>query len=83
MTPALIDKAQRMYDNRQFTMAEVAASRGVTPNGFPGHHRSTPDPLPLVLKGRYCVCGTPAGRDSCAGGMRGSPPLRDRGSHDQ
>jgi DNA invertase Pin-like site-specific DNA recombinase len=24
MTPALIDKAQRMYDSRQFTMAEIA-----------------------------------------------------------
>ena len=31
MTPALIDKAHRMYDSRQFTMAEVAASCGVTP----------------------------------------------------
>jgi len=31
MTPALIDKAQRMYDARQFTMAEIAASCGVTP----------------------------------------------------
>lgn len=29
--PALIDKAQRMYDSRQFTMAEIAASCGVTP----------------------------------------------------
>jgi hypothetical protein len=31
MTPALINKAQRMYDSRQFTMAEIAASRAVTP----------------------------------------------------
>ncbi|WP_432830533.1 recombinase family protein [Dactylosporangium sp. CA-092794] len=31
MTPALIGKAQRMYDSRQFTMAEIAASCGVTP----------------------------------------------------
>ncbi|MBA3293743.1 MAG: recombinase family protein [Geodermatophilaceae bacterium] len=31
MTPKLIDKAQRMYDARQFTMAEIAASCGVTP----------------------------------------------------
>jgi len=31
MTSALIDKAQRMYDARQFTMAEIAASCGVTP----------------------------------------------------
>ena len=25
MTPELIGKAQRMYDSRQFTMAEIAA----------------------------------------------------------
>ena len=31
MTPALINKAQRMYDSRDFTMAEIAASCGVTP----------------------------------------------------
>ena len=32
MTPELIDKAQRMYDSRQFTMAEIATScGGVTP----------------------------------------------------
>jgi DNA invertase Pin-like site-specific DNA recombinase len=31
MTPALIDKAQRMYDARQFTMTEIATSCGVTP----------------------------------------------------
>jgi DNA invertase Pin-like site-specific DNA recombinase len=31
MTPALIDKAQRMYDSRQFTMAEIATSCAVTP----------------------------------------------------
>ncbi|MCV7131890.1 recombinase family protein [Mycobacterium hodleri] len=31
MTPALIGKAQRMYDSRQFTMAEIAASCSVTP----------------------------------------------------
>ena len=28
MTPELVDKAQRMYDSRQFTMAEIAASCG-------------------------------------------------------
>ncbi|SCE90168.1 hypothetical protein GA0070215_104169 [Micromonospora marina] len=26
MTPALIGKAQRMYDSRQFTMAEIATA---------------------------------------------------------
>jgi hypothetical protein len=31
MTPELIGKAQRMYDSRQFTMAEIAASCAVTP----------------------------------------------------
>ena len=31
MTPELINKAQRMYDARQFTMAEIATSCGVTP----------------------------------------------------
>jgi DNA invertase Pin-like site-specific DNA recombinase len=31
MTPALVDKAQRMYDARQFTMTEIAASCGVPP----------------------------------------------------
>ncbi len=31
VTPALINKAQRMYDSRQFTMAEIAASCAVTP----------------------------------------------------
>jgi DNA invertase Pin-like site-specific DNA recombinase len=31
MTPALIDKAQRMYDSKSFTMAEIAQSCGVTP----------------------------------------------------
>jgi DNA invertase Pin-like site-specific DNA recombinase len=31
MTPELTGKAQRMYDARTFTMAEIAASCGVTP----------------------------------------------------
>jgi len=31
MTPELIDKAQRMYDSRSFTMAEIAQSCRVTP----------------------------------------------------
>lgn len=31
MTPALIGEAQRMYDARQFSMAEIATSFGVTP----------------------------------------------------
>jgi len=35
MTPALIDKASRMYDAGHFTMAETAASCGVTPTSKP------------------------------------------------
>jgi DNA invertase Pin-like site-specific DNA recombinase len=31
MTPELVGKAQRMYDSRQFTMAEIASSCAVTP----------------------------------------------------
>jgi DNA invertase Pin-like site-specific DNA recombinase len=31
MTPALINKAQRMYDSQRFTMAEIAQSCSVTP----------------------------------------------------
>ena len=31
MTASLIGQAQRMYDARQFTMAEIATSCGVTP----------------------------------------------------
>jgi DNA invertase Pin-like site-specific DNA recombinase len=42
MSPALIDKAQRMYDARQFTMAEIAASCGVTPMTVYRHINTTP-----------------------------------------
>lgn len=35
--PELIDKAQRMYDSRQFTMAEIAASCAVTHDHLPQH----------------------------------------------
>ncbi|MFF7945193.1 hypothetical protein ACFZC5_36525, partial [Nocardia gamkensis] len=31
MAPALVDKAQRMYDSKSFTMVEIASSCGVTP----------------------------------------------------
>ena len=30
MTPALAGKAQRMYDSKKFTMAEIATSCGVS-----------------------------------------------------
>ena len=42
MSPALIDKAQRMYDARQFTMAEIAASCGVTPHDDLPQHPHNP-----------------------------------------
>jgi hypothetical protein len=42
MTPALIGKAQRMYDSRQFTMAEIATSCGVTPMTIYRNIRTTP-----------------------------------------
>jgi predicted DNA-binding protein YlxM (UPF0122 family) len=52
MTPELIDKAQRMYAARTFTMAEIAASCRVTPmtiyrnirTGEPTPHRDHPLP---------------------------------------
>jgi DNA invertase Pin-like site-specific DNA recombinase len=40
MTPALIGKAQPMYDSRQFTMAEIAASCSVTPMTIYRHIRT-------------------------------------------
>ncbi len=42
MTPSLINKAQRMYNARQFTMAEIAQSCGVTPMTI-YHHITTGD----------------------------------------
>ncbi len=42
MTPSLINKAQRMYNARQFTMAEIAQSCGVTPMTI-YHHITTAD----------------------------------------
>jgi DNA invertase Pin-like site-specific DNA recombinase len=40
MTSALIGKAQRMYDARQFTMAEIATSCAVTPMTIYRHIRT-------------------------------------------
>ena len=40
MTPELINKAQRMYDARQFTMAEIANSCTVTPMTIYCHIRT-------------------------------------------
>ncbi len=44
MTPELIGKAQRMYDARQFTMAEIAASCAVTPMTIYRHIRTDRPP---------------------------------------
>jgi DNA invertase Pin-like site-specific DNA recombinase len=50
MTPALINKAQRMYDSRAFTMAEIAQSCAVTPmtiyRNIHTHQRQTPTSHP-------------------------------------
>ncbi len=49
MTPALIGKAQRMYDSRQFTMAEIAASCSVSPMTIYRHiHTDQPPKVRLV-----------------------------------
>ncbi len=46
MTPDLVGKAQRMYDARQFTMAEIAASCGVTPMTIYRHIRASEPAAP-------------------------------------
>ncbi len=46
MTPELIGKAQRMYDARQFTMAEIAASCAVTPMTIYRHIRTNQPAAP-------------------------------------
>jgi DNA invertase Pin-like site-specific DNA recombinase len=40
MTPELVDKAQRMYDSRRFTMAEIATTCQVTPMTIYRHIRT-------------------------------------------
>lgn len=42
MTAELVDKAQRMYDSRRFTMAEIAATCQVTPMTVYRHIRTDP-----------------------------------------
>lgn len=50
MTSALINKAQRMYDSRQFTMAEIATSCGVTPHDdLPQHPHRPRDRIRAVV----------------------------------
>ncbi|MBV9142738.1 MAG: hypothetical protein JO115_17805 [Pseudonocardiales bacterium] len=56
MTTALIDKAQRMYDARQFTMAEIATSCGVSPmtiyrNIHTTQHTAPPTPSTATNQG--------------------------------
>jgi len=46
MTASLIGKAQRMYDARQFTMAEIATSCGVTPDDHLPPHPPDRHPKP-------------------------------------
>ena len=46
MTASLIGKAQRMYDARQFTMAEIATSCGVTPITIYRHIHTDQHPKP-------------------------------------
>lgn len=48
MTPALINKAQRMYDSRLFTMAEIAASCDVTPMTVYRNIRTDPATRPTA-----------------------------------
>lgn len=45
MTPVLIDEARRMYDLKQFTMAEIASSCGVTPMTVYATSASTSRPV--------------------------------------
>ncbi len=40
MTPELVDKAQRMYDSRRFTVAEIAQSCAVSPTTIYRHLRT-------------------------------------------
>lgn len=42
MTPVLVERAQRMYDSKTFTMAEIAATCGVSPMAIYRHIRTDP-----------------------------------------
>jgi len=51
MTPELIDKAQRMYDSRTFTMAEIAEScRGHPHDHLPQHPGTPPGALSVTFR---------------------------------
>ncbi len=66
MTPALIGKAQRMYNARQFTMAEIATSCAVTPMTIYRHiltdkaAKRSPDLRPCDGAGDSTVANTPS-----------------------
>lgn len=49
MTPALINKVQRMYDSQRFGMAEIAQSCQVTPMTIYRHIRTHPRPPAATL----------------------------------
>jgi len=49
LTASLVGKAQRMYDTRQFTMAEIATSWGVTPMTIYRHIRTDKAPRSLTV----------------------------------
>jgi len=48
MTPEVIGKAQRMYDSRQFTMAEIASFCAVTPDDRLQQHPHRPAARPRL-----------------------------------
>jgi DNA invertase Pin-like site-specific DNA recombinase len=57
MTAELIGKAQRMYDSRQFTMAEIAQYCHVTPMTI-YRHITTREPVPDVSTGELMTIET-------------------------
>jgi predicted DNA-binding transcriptional regulator YafY len=67
MTPALVGKAQRMYDARTFTVAEIAASAGVTPATVYRHIR-TDKPAAPGLGGRSGAVSAPRRTGAPQGG---------------
>ncbi len=64
MTPALTSKAQRMYDSRAFTMAEIAAAFDVTPmtvyRNIVTSGTATPAALPRASRPRAATTASAA-----------------------
>ncbi|MEV0901371.1 hypothetical protein [Actinoplanes sp. NPDC049802] len=50
--PAMINKAQRMYDSKQFTMTEIASSRDATPMTVHREIRTAPATRPATAPAR-------------------------------